>query len=197
MKSVSVTATRRQTVLLVFAAILLSSDPAAAAIGVEVDPAEAPPGASATATSIDRSIEPIPSGRLEILLAPSQRAADTARGPNDPRLVSIGELVAKKRCVGRLSFTVPDVAAGDYVLVAHCAECTPGMVWFDDCGRQDPELAEEASGPGTVFTVGEFTVTAGSRLARTGPLIVPALGGAILLAALGMALLLSLRRTRP
>lgn len=182
-----------QTVLLVFAAILLSSDPAAAAVAVEVDPSEAQPGATVVATTVDESMAMIPSGRLALFLAPSQRAADTARGLNDPRLVSIGELVANERCVGRLSFTVPDVAEGKRVLLAHCAECTTGMVFGDSC-RPDPQLAEEASGPGTFITVGEFTVTAGSRLPRTGTSILPALGGAIVLAVLGIALL---RRTAP
>lgn len=183
-----------QTLLLVFTAILLSSDHAAAAIAVEVDPSEAPTGATVVATTVDESLAMIPSGRLALFLAPTQRAADTARGTNDPRLVSIGELMANERCIGRLSFTVPDVAAGKYVLLAHCAECTTGMV-FDDSCSPDPELAEQASGPGTFITVGEFTVTAGSRLARTGTSISHLIGGAILLAALGMALL-SVQRTR-
>lgn len=148
------------------------------------------------AMAVDKSITMIPSGRLEILLAPSQRAADTAQGPEDPRLVTIGELVANDRCIGRLSFIVPDVPAGNYVLVAHCAECRPGMVFFDTCDPK-PELAEQADGRGTVFTVGQFTVASGAALSRTGSPLLPAIGSALLLLALGAGLLLRVRRRPP
>jgi hypothetical protein len=183
-------------VLLVLGLVLLPQDPAAAAVVIEVDPPAAPPGATVIARAVERSLVLIPSGRLEIFLAPSQRAADTARGPEDARLIRVGELVANGQCGGRLSFTVPHVAAGEYVLAAHCAECTRGMIFPSTC-TPDPELAEQASGPGTMITVGRFTVTGGSALPRTGDSPLPGIAFAIVLASIGIGILAGSRSRMP
>jgi hypothetical protein len=54
-----------------------------------------------------------------------RRSADTVTSPDDPDLVRIGELVVDADGNGRLSFIVPEVDAGDYVVMAFCPACAP------------------------------------------------------------------------
>lgn len=125
--------------------LLLSGSGAAAAVVLEFTPAsgrmgDRVRGRAAGLPLADRS-------DLQIFLAPSHRAADRARGPDDPRLVRFGRVRVDDEDVGRFSGIVPRLAAGDYVAVAHCRTCIPG---------------------GSTFTVGDFTI-AGAALPATGP----------------------------
>lgn len=115
-----------------------------AATVLEFDPPQAASGERVTGTTVGAGMQGIVSGRVVVLLAPSDRVADVARGLRDPRLVTFGVMVADAADVGHFTGTVPKLEAGSYVAVASCPKC-PG-----------------------VFTVGEFQVT-GTRLPRTGP----------------------------
>jgi hypothetical protein len=84
--------------------------------------------------------------QVPILLAPTQRIADHAMDPSDPRLSAFGRMSADAGDIGHFIGTVPNIEPGNYVAVAYCRECIPG---------------------GSMFTVGEFRVE-GSPLPRTG-----------------------------
>lgn len=172
----------------------LMVEPSAAAVVLDLDPPAATPGTTVVAVTVDESMTLIPSGRLQLLLAPSQ-AADKVTRLDDLRLAPIGVLVADKECFGHLSFTVPQRRAGNYVVVAHCAECRPNMTSGDSCSPE-PELAEEATGRGTMFTVGDFEVSAPPVLPRTGISALTSIEGALVLSLLGTVLLTIAARRR-
>lgn len=88
---------------------------AAAALVLRYDPPKAPPGTVVNAETVGGS------GTLfretpRLFLAPV-KTADKIRTVTDARLSPIGELSFDDEGVGRLSFTVPDVAPGRYVAV--------------------------------------------------------------------------------
>lgn len=152
--------------------LLLLFPSAGAAVVLEFEPARGPVGESVLGAS-DESGVPLPnSADLKIFLAPSQRAADRARGPRDPRLTGFGILRVDDAGVGRFSGTVPDVAPGAYVAVAYCRSCTAG---------------------GSTFTVGEFRVS-GPILPATGSSTEGFIRGALVLLTGGLVASL---RSRP
>jgi hypothetical protein len=132
----------------VFAVVVgvLSLGQAHAATILEFKPLSAVPGDQVGGTTVGAGMQGIPSGRVIVLLAPSNQVADAAKGPSDPSLVRFGVMRADGADVGHFSGRVPDVKPGSYIAVAYCRECATG---------------------GTVFTVGEFEV-AGGALPSTG-----------------------------
>lgn len=117
---------------------LLSASSSGAAVVLTFSPSAAAVGERVTGASEEGGV-PIPEGtNLEIFLADSQRIADRARGPHDPRLERFGVLRVDDEGAGRFDGTVPDVDPGHYVAVAYCRSCT---------------------GDGSTFTVGDFTVS--------------------------------------
>lgn len=136
-------------IALVFSVVM--SVPASAATVLEFEPPAAMVGERVTGKTVGAGMTGIASGRVSVFLAPSNRGADLATGPEDPRLVRFGVMTADENDVGFFVGTVPDIDAGLYIAVATCRGCAVG---------------------GSVFTIGEFEVT-GAVLPRTGiPLMV-------------------------
>ena len=128
---------------------LVLAGPSEAAVVLKFEPRTALPGTTIDVRSVGQSLA---GDRFEVLLAPSQRVADEASGAgvmSDPRLVRIGHLAADGPAADRFTFTVPNVEPGKYVAVLHCRGC--------------------GSGGASLTALGRFRVTAGSRLAATGP----------------------------
>jgi hypothetical protein len=53
----------------------------------------------------------------------SQTAADQVTSPNDPHLIKIGRLVIDAAGNGRITFVVPQVDPGSYVVMVQCPSC--------------------------------------------------------------------------
>ena len=117
---------RRQALALCCLTLLfftaLDAAPVHAAVVVTFDPKEATPTALVRAKSDSSSMESIRTGRFRLFLAPSQRVADNARSPEDPRLIRL-PLVSKGRV---LKFRIPRVSPGRYIVVSHCKKCIAG-----------------------------------------------------------------------
>lgn len=131
--------------LFVAAICVLLTAPAQAATVLNFERRQAAPGQRISGTTDGAGMQGIASGRVVVLLAPSDRAADQATGLTDPDLVRFGVMTADDGEVGHFTGTVPAIEAGSYVAVAFCRDC----------------------GGGGVFTIGEFRVT-GSSLPATG-----------------------------
>lgn len=103
---------------------LLATVPVAAALYLILDPLSGPPGTEVTGRTggegaVATQVDPLPA-----YLVPAA-AADAVTTPDDPRLVRIGELVVDASGNGRISFRVPHVEPGDYVVMVFCPGCAP------------------------------------------------------------------------
>lgn len=132
--------------LVVLTVLVMMSSAVKAATILEFDPTGAAAGDRVTGRTKGAGMQGITSGRVTVLLAPSNRVADFATGPKDPRLVRFGVMTADEKDIGHFDGIVPDLSADLYIAVAFCRECAEG---------------------GSVFTIGEFEVT-GAVLPRTG-----------------------------
>lgn len=106
--------------------------------------------------------------------------------PDDPRVVSLGELVANRAGVGRISFAVPRVSPGRYTTRLFCLTCGSFLPQYNP-----PIKAGQ--------TVGVLRVTAsGAKKGDGTPLLRAAAvgGGGALLVTAGMVALLWRRRPR-
>lgn len=137
---------RTWIVLVVLTSSVVMAPQAVAATVLEFEPTGATVGERVTGRTMGAGMQGITSGRVTVFLAPSNRAADLATGPKDPRLVRFGVMKADEKNVGHFTGTVPHIEAGSYIAVATCRECAVG---------------------GSVFTIGEFEVT-GAVLPVTG-----------------------------
>lgn len=72
--------------------------------------------------SVGGKVEP-PLGPLRLYLVPS--GSTEVRSRYDPRLHFVGSLVWDRRGRGSVSFTMPPIEIGDYVLAAWCSGCQP------------------------------------------------------------------------
>lgn len=172
----------RLTCIALLSAALLAAPPApkaSAALVLRFDPPKAPPGTEVSAETIGGRLPRTPE-TLPLFLAPAK--AKRIEAPTDPRLSPIGELVYEPFGVGRLTFTVPDVAAGPYMAVAPTSGekgvFTAGTV-TDDPFRvtaADPEggrALDSGSGNGGLPTgVVIALVAAGVLLAGAGAVLV-------------------------
>lgn len=109
----------------------------------------------------------VPSGRVVILLSPTNRIVDRAVSPNERGLTRFGVVKFDGSGAGRFEGRVPPLQPGHYIAGGYCKSCQPG---------------------GTIFTVGEFVVQGGA-LPRTGHSIQPILFMALAMLAVGLAML--------
>jgi hypothetical protein len=155
--------------------VVATALPALSLFTLDYRPRAAAPGTIVVATTLGPALEQDPEG-YELYLASSDRIAGAVTGegpPRDPRLVPIGRLVRRSDGSGRIRFTVPEVPAGTYIVVAYCEACLTS---------------------GSTFTsASEFRVT-GSALPRTGgvPIVIFATGPSLL--AIGLLVLFCKRR---
>ena len=101
---------------------LLAAGSVSASLFVILEPAAGPPGTDVSGqTGGERAftsqLDPLPA----YLVAAG--AADAVATPDDPHLVQIGELVVDASGNGRISFHVPVVEPGNYVLMVFCPSC--------------------------------------------------------------------------
>ena len=148
--------------LLVATICVLLAGPAKAATVLNFEPPRGAPGERVSGSTDGAGMQGIASGRVVVLLAPTDRLADSATGLNDPDLVRFGVMTADDDDVGHFTGTVPAIEPGSYIAAAFCR----------DCGGEG------------VFTIGEFRVT-GSALPATGGAVAPWLIVGCLLFVLG------------
>lgn len=103
---------------------LLAVGPASAALFVVLEPTSGPPGTQVTGRTggegaFSTQVDPLPTYLV------AKGAADSATSPDDPGLIAIGELVVDAAGNGRISFSVPQVEPGDYVVIVFCPSCAP------------------------------------------------------------------------
>lgn len=180
---VSVDATKLAILLAVFALLGLAPGTAVAAYFLVFDRQTAAPGETVEVFTADANGKPFPllrDLRLEpggkpgvlVYLLPTSISASSAE---DRGLVPVGELVADEWGVGRLSFPVPDLPAGDYT-IAICNRCEEeGSFFMSRLGR--PSFGDPA--------VLRVTATSLAREREAGfpwQIVAPALGGLVLLA---------------
>jgi hypothetical protein len=101
---------------------LLAAGSVSASLFVILEPLAGPPGTDVSGqTGGERAfmsqLEPLPT----YLVAAG--AADAVASPEDPHLVQIGELVVDASGDGRISFQVPVVEPGNYVVMVFCPSC--------------------------------------------------------------------------
>jgi hypothetical protein len=103
---------------------LAAAVPAVAALFVNLDPTSGPPGTEVTGRTggegaIAAQVDPLPA--FLVVAA----TADSVTSPDDPNLIEIGELVVDAAGNGRISFRVPQIEPGDYVVMVFCPDCAP------------------------------------------------------------------------
>lgn len=81
----------------------------------------------------------------------SQAAANQVTSPNDPRLIKIGRLVVDAARNGRITFVVPQIDPGRYVVMVECPSCA------------------QFSAGRTMLSVADFRVTASPPATDTEP----------------------------
>jgi len=109
------------------AAVLLSLlvvGSASGALFVILEPTSGPPGTEVTGRTggdgaFASQVDPLPTYLV------AKAAADSVTSPEDPGLIPIGELIVDEGGNGRISFLVPQVEPGDYVVIAFCPSCAP------------------------------------------------------------------------
>lgn len=103
---------------------LLAVWPASAALFVILEPTAGPPGTDVTGRTggegaFASQVDPLPA-----YLA-AKAAADAVTSPDDPRLIGIGALDVDATGNGKITFRVPQVEPGDYVVIVSCPSCAP------------------------------------------------------------------------
>lgn len=148
---------------------------ATASLFVVLDRSSGPPGTRISGQTAGLGAFLGPLDPLRTFLIRAAEAEDITE-PMDPRLVEVGRLIVDASGNGRLTFVVPDVAPGAYVVMAHCPSCAP-----TSAGRTMAPLADFR------VTALPTTDTAPNRTERAPNLILIAggvLAGVISLAAL-------------
>lgn len=103
---------------------LLVAAPVTAALFVILEPDHGPPGTEVTGRTPSSGAfaglsEPMPTYLV------TRAAVDAVTNPDDAALIEIGDLIVGADGNGRMSFVVPQVDPGDYVVMAFCAACAP------------------------------------------------------------------------
>jgi hypothetical protein len=162
-------------------ALLLASGAAIAAAWLVLDRDSGPPGTRVTGQTGGNGAFPTQVDPLSTYLV-SAAAADDVTSPNDPHLIRIGRLVIDAAGNGRVTFIVPPVDPGRYVVMVHCPSCA------------------EFSFGRTMLSVGGFRVTTPPPATDTEPsrpvpgnTTLVAIGAGVLGAAV---VLMTLRRAR-
>ncbi len=102
----------------------LATVPAAASLYLILDPLSGPPATEVTGRTGGEGAFSTQVDPLQAYLV-AAATADAVTSPDDPHLVRIGELVVDAAGNGRISFRVPHIEPGDYVVVAFCPSCSP------------------------------------------------------------------------
>lgn len=145
----------RSLLVVMFVSALLSGRYAEAAVVINLVPRIASPGDVVAVRSTGQS--PPRGGYFDLFLAPSQKVADGASGPADPRLVRVARLMSGNPRSERPTFTVPDVPPGRYVIVGFCKAC--GAKMFSAVGKglvvtASAPLPRTGTGPGMLMVGG-------------------------------------------
>jgi len=148
-----------------------AAGPAAAALWVELDPTSGPAGTEVTGRTGGHGAFRTEIDPLRAFMVASA-AADAVTTPDDTMLVEIGRLDIDHAGNGRISFSVPDVPPGRYVVMVFCPTCTPTSGGRSMLGVAEFEVTALLPSTDTV------AVTASSRLD------VVLLGAALLAAAM-------------
>ncbi len=161
-------------------ALFLAAGTAIAAVFLVLDRDSGPPGTRVTGQTGGNGAFATQVDPLFTYLV-SQDAADQVTGPNDPHLIKIGRLVIDDARNGRITFVVPQVDPGSYVVMVQCPSCA------------------QFSAGRTMLPVADFRVTASPPATDTEPSR-PASGNTTLVAigaaVLGAAVVLVTLRRR-
>lgn len=163
--------TRLTAVALLTTGLLMLAEPAQAALWLDISPSSAVPGTSVSGRTIGNgSLQLVGATALPAWLV---NAELWKRHESIAGSTSIGELTPDRKSNGRVSFVVPEVRPGNYLVVVQCDACASHSGWR------------------TTFPVGEFVVRDPNRplagavaAASDGPMTVGvlAIGGALVLA---------------
>lgn len=153
---------------------LFTAGTAIAALFINLDPDRGPSGTLVAGRTMgdgafEAAIDPLPAFLVSDVTAGTVTTAD------DPSLVEVGKLVVDVAGNGRISFVVPTLDPGEYVLMIYCPPCAP-----TSAGR-------------TMLPVADFTVTPSPPTTDTAPstprptLVVVGVVGALLVVVSGLA----------
>src|SRR5947207_1390525 len=131
-------------------ALLLSAGAAIAALFLVLDHDSGPPGTRVAgqtggAGAFDTQVDPLPTYLV------SNDAANEVTSSNDSHLIKIGRLVVDSARNGRITFIVPEVDPGSYVVMVECPSCA------------------QFSAGRTMLPVADFRVTASPPATSTEP----------------------------
>jgi len=103
---------------------LLAVGSASAALFIVLEPTSGPPGTEVAGRTggegaFSTQVDPLPTYLV------AKAAADSVSSPDDPGLIAVGELIVDAAGNGRISFRVPQVEPGDYVVIVFCPSCAP------------------------------------------------------------------------
>lgn len=117
---------RAKVLVVLFAlAVWISPTPVSAAFWIVLDRTSGPSGTVVHGRTLGSgSVTLAPSRSLPLFLA-AQHVASQIDDPTDEDLVRLGELVVDADGDGTTTFTIPDVAPGDYDVLVHCEPCAP------------------------------------------------------------------------
>lgn len=151
-----------------------------AALFLILDPVSGPPGTQVAGRTggegaFSSQVDPLPSYLV------ASASAGLVTSPDDPRLIEIGELGVDPGGNGRITFVVPRIDPGRYVVMVHCPSCAPFS--FGSVMAGVAEFQVTPSPPTTDNLPG--------APGRRGPH--PAVVGAVVLA-IGLAVLAAYRR---
>lgn len=95
-----------------------------AALFLILDPLSGPPGSHVSGRTggegaFSSQVDPLTSYLV------ASASAGLVTSPDDTRLIEIGQLVVDPAGNGRLTFVVPRIDPGGYVVVVHCPSCAP------------------------------------------------------------------------
>jgi hypothetical protein len=167
------------TTILAGLGLFLAAGTAIAALVLVLDRDSGPPGTRVTGQTAYNGAFATHVDPLSTYLV-SQAAADGVTSPNDPHLIKIGRLVIDAARNGRITFDVPPVDPGSYVVMVQCPSCAQF-----NAGR-------------TMLPVADFRVTASPPATDTEPRPVPGNTGWEVIGAgvLGAAVVLVILRRR-
>lgn len=103
---------------------LLAAWPASAALFVILEPTSGPPGTEVRGRTGGEGAFSTPVDPLPTFLV-AEKVADSVTSPDDRGLIEIGRLVVDAAGNGQISFRVPQIEPGDYVVMVFCPSCAP------------------------------------------------------------------------
>ena len=149
----------RTTVLVVLSALAvwLSPTPVSAAFWIVLDPTSGPSGTVVHGRTLGSGSVTLATSRSLPLFMVDQGLASVIDQPSDERLIRLGELVVDAEGDGTTTFTIPDVAPGQYDVLVHCEPCAPSSAGATILYGADLEVSlspwANDSGPVTIDLV--------------------------------------------